>query len=52
MNQFIRDNDTILLKSQISKYDTDIFEFNVALISDLEVKKNLNLLEEYSYYNT
>jgi hypothetical protein len=52
MNQFNRDNDTILLKSQISKYDTDIFGFNVAFISDLEVKKNLNLQEEYRFYNT
>lgn len=51
MNQFNRDNDIILLKSKISKYDTDIFGFNVAYISDLEVKKNLNLQEEYQFYN-
>ena len=50
MNQFNRDNDTIFLRSQISKYDTDIFGFNVAFISDLEVKSSLNLQEEYRFY--
>jgi RimJ/RimL family protein N-acetyltransferase len=52
MNQFNLDNDTILLKSEISKYDTDIFGFNVAFISDLEVKKNIYLQEEYNFYNS